>query len=98
MEKSQFLRQYSVHFPIPAFYLIDSKLYAPDTNYSINMVKMVLPPRDNVECVLHNADGSERLTTYHDLFQKYTNNLVLRLIRQQDASLHVEDEAVIEAS
>ena len=53
--KKQYLDSYSVGFPIPSFYVLESTIWTKNPAYVIQLVKIVIPDDKNLKVIEHSV-------------------------------------------
>lgn len=85
----QYMKNYSINFPLPSLYVLDAKIFKLRPRYSLSLVKYVFPENEDFNICNHKYDGTCELSKYSQdpKFKELSQGIHLRLLHRVGTKL-----------
>ena len=89
---TDFMSSFGISVELPSMYVVDAKFYPSNCVYSLQLVRYVFPTCKDQTITTHYLDGKINRSNFVDIFEGYTNGLILRMLKRDHTSMKKIDE------
>ena len=82
-----YIDNFGTRFELPSLYVQDALFYPSNCVYSLQLVKYVFPTNRAQKIATHYMDGITEISYFDEIFDRYRNKLVLRMLIRSHTSM-----------